>query len=154
MERGCLNNTMFPVEYSCIGLQIDGIEPSEGMVEARSAALWGNCVAGADRGTGLTVTGGGAFSRVGKTSPEVSLSAPIDWGSTGARGSDPVLLDERSESSARRREDCPITLTGGCGVTAGSTGSVGISRSTNAVEVARGSSWARKDEGEPADTPD
>ena len=33
------------------------------MVETRSAALWGHWVADADRGAGLTVTGGGALSR-------------------------------------------------------------------------------------------
>ena len=61
------------------------------MVEARSAALWEHWVADADRGAGLTVTEGGALSRVGETSTEVALSAPIDWGSTRARGSEPVL---------------------------------------------------------------
>ena len=41
-------------------------EPSESMVEARSAALWGYWVADADCGASLTVTGGGALSRVAK----------------------------------------------------------------------------------------
>ena len=45
-------------------------------------------------------------------------------------------------------------LTGGSGVITGSTGSAGIACSTGAVEVRRRYSWARKDEGEPADTPD
>ena len=153
MEGGCQNNTTFLVEYSRVGLKFEGGEPSEDMVEARSAALWGHWVADADRGAGLTVTGGGALSRVGETSPEVSLSAPIDWGSTGAGGSEPVLFDERSESPARRRADTPVTLNAGCGVTTGSTGRAGIAFSTGAVEVRRGCSWERKDEGEPVDTP-
>ena len=61
------------------------------MVEARSAARRGHWVADADRGAGLTVTGGGALSRVGETSPEVALSALLDWGSTGEQGSEPIL---------------------------------------------------------------
>ena len=93
MEGGCQNNTTFPVEYSSVGLKFGGGEPSAGMVEAHSAALRGHWVADADRGAGLTVTGGGILSRVGETSPEVPLSAPIEWGSTRARGSGPVLLD-------------------------------------------------------------
>ena len=48
------------------------------------------------------------------------------------------MRDDRSESSARRRGNTPITLTEGCGVTTGSTGSVGIARSTGAVEVRGG----------------
>ena len=108
------------------------------MIEARSAALWGHWVTDADRGAGLTVTGGGALSRVGETSPEMALSAPIDWGPTRARGSEPVLLDERNESSARRRADTPVTLTEGCRVTTGSTGSVGIACFTHAVDVGSG----------------
>ena len=107
------------------------------MVEARSAALCGHWVADADRGAGLTVTGGGALSLVGETSPKVALSAPIHWGSTGARGSEPVHLDERSESSSRRRKDTPVTLTEGRRVTMGSTGRVGIACSTGAVEEGR-----------------
>ena len=100
MEGGSQNNTTFAVEYSRVGLQFEGGEPSEGMVEARSAALWGHWVADAERVAGLTVTSGGALSRVGETSPEVALSAPVDWVPTGARGSGPVVLDERGESSA------------------------------------------------------
>ena len=41
MEGGCQNNTTFPVEYSRVGSTFQGGEPSEGMVEARSAALLG-----------------------------------------------------------------------------------------------------------------
>ena len=152
-EGGRQHSTTFPGEYSRVGLKFEGGEPSEGMVEAGSAVLWGHRVADADRGAGRTATGGGAFLRVGETSP-TALSAPIDWGSMGARGSEPVLLDERSESSARRQAETRVTLTEGCGVTTGSTGSVGIACSTGAVEVRMGCSWARKDEGEPADTPD
>ena len=80
------------MEYSRVGVKFEGGEPSAGMVEARSAALRGHWVADADRGAGLTVTGGGTLSHVGETSPEVSLSASIEWESTGARGSGPVLL--------------------------------------------------------------
>ena len=58
IEGGCLNNTTFPVQYSRVGLKLAGAEPSEGMAEARSAALWGHWVADADRGAGPTVTGG------------------------------------------------------------------------------------------------
>ena len=154
MEGGCQNNTTFAVECSRVGLKFEGGEPSEGVAEARSAALWGHWVTDADRGAGLTVTGGGALSRVGETSPEVALSAPIDWGSTGAGGPEPVLLDEKSGSSTRRRADTPVALTGGRGDTTASTGSVGIACSSDAVEVRRGCSLRRKDEGEPADTPD
>ena len=50
-------------------VQFEGGEISEGMVEARSAALWGHWVADVDRGAGLTVIGGGELSRVGETSP-------------------------------------------------------------------------------------
>ena len=88
------------MKYSRVGLKFEEGEPSEGMIEARSAAQWGHWVADADCGAGLIVTDGGALSRVGETSPEVALSVPIDWGSTGARGSEPVLLDDRSESYA------------------------------------------------------
>ena len=45
IEGGCQNNTTFPVEYSRVGLKIEGAEPSEGMVEARGAVLWGHWVA-------------------------------------------------------------------------------------------------------------
>ena len=72
-------------------VKIEGSETSEGMVEARSAALGGQWVADANGWAGFTVTGGGALSRVGKTSPEMALSGPINWGSTEARGSEPVL---------------------------------------------------------------
>ena len=48
------------------------------MVKARSAAYRGHWFADAGREVGLTVTGGGALSRVGETSLEVALSAPID----------------------------------------------------------------------------
>ena len=113
----------------------------------------GHWVANADRWAGLTVTSGMALSRVDETMSEVALSAPIDWGLMGARGSEPVLLDERSESSARWRTDTPVTLAEGCEVTTGSTGSVGIAVFTGAVEVRRGCSWARKYEEEPAGTP-
>ena len=142
------------VEYLRVGLKIEGAETSKGMVEARSVALWGHWVADADRGAGLTVTGVGGLSGVGETSPEMALSASFDWRSTGAQGSEPVLLDERSESSGRHWAYTPVALIGGCGVTAGLTGSVGIACPIDAVEVQRGCSWARKDEGEPADTPD
>ena len=142
------------MEYSRVGLKFQGGEPSEGMVEARSAALWGHWVADAGRGAGLPVTGGGALSRMSETSPEVALFAHIDWGSTGARGSEPVLLDERSESSQRRRADTPVTLTEGCRITTGWTGSDGIACSSVAVEVRGGCSWARKDKGEHSGTPD
>ena len=93
MEEGCQNNTTFAVEYSRVGLKFEGGEPSEGIAEARSAALCGHWIADADRGACQPVTGVGALSRVGDTSPEVDLSAPIDWGSTWARGSEPVLLN-------------------------------------------------------------
>ena len=137
MEGGCQNNTTFPVEYSRVASKFEEGEPSEGMVEAHCSPV-GHWVADEDRGAGLTVTGGGALSRVGETSPEVALSAPIDSGSSGARGSEPGLLDERSESSARRRADTPVTLAEGCRVTTGLTGSVGIACSTSAAKVRRG----------------
>ena len=41
-KGGCQNNTTFPVEYSHVGLEFEGRELSEGMGEARSAALWGH----------------------------------------------------------------------------------------------------------------
>ena len=73
-EGGCQSNTTFSVEYSREGLKFEGGEPSEGMVEARSAALWGHWVADVDRGAGLTVTGGRALTRVGETSPKGNTS--------------------------------------------------------------------------------
>ena len=75
---------------------------SDSMVEARSAALCGHWVTDADRVADLTVNGHGALSRGSETSPEIALSAPIDWGSTGERDSEPILLDE---SSAGRQAD-------------------------------------------------
>ena len=77
-------------------VEIEGAEPSEGTVEARSSAHWGHWVADAGRGAGFTVTSFGALSRVGETSPQMALSASIDLGSTGARCSEPVLLDENN----------------------------------------------------------
>ena len=41
-KGGCQNNTTFPVEYSHVRLEFEGRELSEGMDEARSAALWGH----------------------------------------------------------------------------------------------------------------
>lgn len=64
-----------------------------------------------------------------------------------------LLLDERCESSAQRRASNSVTVTGGCEVTTSSTGSVGSTCSTDAVEVQRGCTWALKDEGEPAGAP-
>ena len=78
MEGCCQNNTTLPVEYSRVWLKIEGAEPSEGMIDARCAALWGHWVADAGRGVRLTVTGGGALSHVGETSPEMAFSAFID----------------------------------------------------------------------------
>ena len=62
----------------------------------------------------------------------------MDWDSTVARGSKPVLLYKRSETSARRRADTPVTLTEGCVVTTGSMGSVRTACSITAVEVQEG----------------
>ena len=53
------------MKYSRVGLKFEEGEPSEGMIEARSAALWGHWVTDADRRAGLPVTGGRASSRVG-----------------------------------------------------------------------------------------
>ena len=123
------------------------------MVEARSAALWGHWVADARSGAGPTATGSDALSHVGETYSELSLSAPIEQKSMGAT-SELFLLDGRSESSAQGPASNPVTLTGGCGVTTGSTGSFGSACSTNTAEARRGCTWTRNDEGEPADTPD
>ena len=123
-------------------------------MEARSAAFWGHQVANAGRGGGLTVTGGGALSRVGEILPDVALSATISWDLTEARGSELVLLDERNEPFARRWADTPVTLTEGCAVKTGLTGSAGIAYFTSAVEVRKGCSWARNYEGETTRTPD
>ena len=62
MKGDCQNNATFPEEYSRVGSNPKGGEPSEGMVEARSAALWGRWVANARREVGSAVTGWEALS--------------------------------------------------------------------------------------------
>ena len=109
---------------------------------------------GENRGRAHGHPGWEVLSHVGEISSEGGISAPIERKSAGITGSELFLLDERSELSARRRASYPVTLTGGCGVTTGSTDCVGSACSTDTVEARRGCTWTRKDEREHADTPD
>lgn len=66
----------FHEEYSLGGSTTEGVERSEGAVEARSAALWGHWVTDVRRGAGSTATGWESLRR--QKSPEGALSAPIN----------------------------------------------------------------------------
>lgn len=111
-------------------------------------------MADARRWVGPTVTGWEEVSHVGKKHPEGALYAPVDRTSTGETGSGLFLVDEMTESSARRWASNPVTLAGGCGVTTDSIGSVGSACSIDTVDARRRCARAHKIKGEPADGPD
>ena len=124
-NEGCQINPTFRVNYSRVGSKSEGGEPSEGMVETRRETLWalGSRREARSRSTGRRL--GGFIERRQKIASRGSPCALIDRKPAGATGSELFLPDDRSESSARRRQSNRATLTGGCRVTTGSTGSVG-----------------------------
>ena len=86
----------------------------------------------------------------GEKSQEAALTAR-----EGARGSEPLLLDEKCDSSVDLREQRPVDLTGGRGVTTDPSGSVGSSSCSTGTDAAR-CAWVsmREDERGPADPVD
>ena len=83
-------------------------------------------------------------------SQEAALAA-----AEGAGGSKPLLLDDRCDSSVKLREQRPVDLTGGRGVTTDPSGSVDSSSCSTGTDAAR-CTWVsvREDEGGPANPVD